>query len=458
MPKRTYSRRNMSMKPDDKDKGDMERWKRQKKDENPSLPSDARMRLNDNKKKLRRPFGGPISILDGETGLGEVELPKPKGLIDRSLANKCHERDRRTLTKPHENVKRLTPNSAMHSLYGGDLKAFLSEQKQRQETKNRLQNRELSSHGSRSEKDMNVKCPQPQLSAKKAKEKAMAADSNGAPQRRLARPLSASECTTTTVADKDTHEFGQVRIPRKPSNPKRSFHSEQFRGSQGSPLSHQKSPYIPRSNEVKILSLPSRDILKRTLDSESSEAKLWYVNQTQSPLLRLPKDIRTKIFEHVFEEGRTIHIGLDAFISEKDRKENPHCKPGYWRKAYSGHLYLASEKRYPADRKVPISFLNRVCRQMYRETRLLPYKYDTLSFDSSLVMNAFLLLDQKLAHAHDEIQSIVVGPGPPEELPQPNLLKYLGGLVVAVRRVSWGVEYYQVVRGETGPRLKTMRI
>lgn len=79
--------------------------------------------------------------------------------------------------------------------------------------------------------------------------------------------------------------------------------------------------------------------------------------------------------------------------------------------------------------------------------------YSILSFDSSLAMNALLLLDKRLAHAHHEIQSIVVGGGLSEALPRRNVLKYLDGLVMVFRRVHWGIEYYHVVRGKGGPRL-----
>lgn len=93
------------------------------------------------------------------------------------------------------------------------------------------------------------------------------------------------------------------------------------------------------------------------------------LSSTTSPLLRLPPELRNKIYFYVFSSHR---------ISVLSYQHRSRC---YAALADTDLIYddlgLSTFKRLVAP--------TQVCRQMYAESRLLPYKYNT--YDIKLVYN-----------------------------------------------------------------------
>jgi len=114
------------------------------------------------------------------------------------------------------------------------------------------------------------------------------------------------------------------------------------------------------------------------------------------------------------------------------------------------------------------TLLSRVCRQLYQETAVLPYKLNRWAFYGNLTMCNFLVRERRITRAQREaITELVVS----EHLPDKNILELLGGL----RKVILGREWktgdsssgqfakkapdhepagvYRVVRDEQGVKL-----
>ncbi|KAK0742094.1 hypothetical protein B0T21DRAFT_381792 [Apiosordaria backusii] len=160
--------------------------------------------------------------------------------------------------------------------------------------------------------------------------------------------------------------------------------------------------------------------LHKSLPIEGSrESELWNQN-THSPLLRLPPELRNRIYELVLSVGQiqvifkkyqfrvinngtignsrptyeTLPGGFGCLIL--DREENP------WPTA---HLHKSVP---PAEREKAsiytwgrgMTLLSPVCRQLYHETVLLPYRLNAWSFRSIAVMDRFLVKERRLPKSH----------------------------------------------------------
>ncbi|KAH7402699.1 hypothetical protein BKA66DRAFT_7035 [Pyrenochaeta sp. MPI-SDFR-AT-0127] len=203
---------------------------------------------------------------------------------------------------------------------------------------------------------------------------------------------------------------------------------------------------------------PHRGIVGNRLLKRSMEAQIWSLNQSNSPFLWLPEDVRNIIYEYALG-GYTINIEFETYRttyqSNKPQQVTPIFK--YHCTTFNRHLnpYNSISVGKP-DIRTSNSFtlLNRVCRQLYVETSTLPYKLNMLSFGSHNVMFNFLFMEHRLSRQQlDAITKLVL----PDALPQPNILTYLRNL----ERVFIGIEqdhqakgWYLVVRGEgEEPRL-----
>lgn len=83
----------------------------------------------------------------------------------------------------------------------------------------------------------------------------------------------------------------------------------------------------------------------------------FHINATESPLLRMPPDIRNRIYTYTLGDRHAwYHFFLSAF--------RPVCFPG-------------------------IELL-RTCRQLYSETRILPFFYNTYAFYDSGALNHWI--------------------------------------------------------------------
>ncbi|KAF2110112.1 hypothetical protein BDV96DRAFT_635645 [Lophiotrema nucula] len=192
-----------------------------------------------------------------------------------------------------------------------------------------------------------------------------------------------------------------------------------------------KEQYVPKKYLADPALTPTRDTLKRSLPAASAEAQIWKENQTNSPLLRLPAEVRNTIYDYVYNR-KTIFIEFDTYkrvTVERAGTEVEQTVPvfKYYRTVFGR---LANPLREPFNPDLipqEQGFFNRlspVCRQLYEETATLPY-LNRWVFDSHITMLNFLCLGPKLRSCQlDAIEQLVT----PEELPDNCILNRLGGL------------------------------
>ncbi|KAF6828700.1 hypothetical protein CPLU01_08362 [Colletotrichum plurivorum] len=114
----------------------------------------------------------------------------------------------------------------------------------------------------------------------------------------------------------------------------------------------------------------------------SREAELWDLNKLLSPLLRLPPEIRNKIYR-ILLSSRRIHVLHDP------RSQSFHCVALHppanpWR----------YRPRHVLSRGMTL--LGPVCRQLYHETDLMAYGENTWSWQTLGVMERFLVTERRL--------------------------------------------------------------
>ena len=181
-------------------------------------------------------------------------------------------------------------------------------------------------------------------------------------------------------------------------------------------------------------------------------------NQSKSPLLRLPGEIRNLIYEYALG-GNTINIGFETYRttykSNKPREVVPifkyHC-------TVFNKPTNPFKMGYPSQVKISSNFttLHNICRQLYLETDILPYQLNIMSFSSYNVMFNLLFMEKRLSRRQlDAITQVML----PDALPQPNLLTYLGNLnTVALAhslpKYSRGIYYVHRRKGQE-PELTT---
>ncbi|KAH7406085.1 hypothetical protein DE146DRAFT_433299 [Phaeosphaeria sp. MPI-PUGE-AT-0046c] len=214
-----------------------------------------------------------------------------------------------------------------------------------------------------------------------------------------------------------------------------------------------KQPHVPKQYEANNkASAPCRDILGGRLSRKSNEAKLWLANQSKSPFLRLPAEIRNRIYEGALG-GNTIVIGYETYNSSP-YKVVPVFK-------YNCTVYGARTdpfmERQNARIKISKGFtlFNSVCRQIYLETNVLVLKLNLLAFMNYNVMVNFLLLEQRFSLN----QRLVIKELALFDMPGSNILTFLPNLeqVFLGRQLSYTIRkgWYRVVRSEgVAPKLE----
>ncbi|KAF2856745.1 hypothetical protein T440DRAFT_462971 [Plenodomus tracheiphilus IPT5] len=210
-----------------------------------------------------------------------------------------------------------------------------------------------------------------------------------------------------------------------------------------------KLHYIPNVHEAKETPAPRRTILGDRLSKNSMESALWRTNQTNSPLLQLPAEVRTKIFEYALG-GNTIHIDYETY-----RTTSKMHKPKTSVPIFKYRCTVYDRRTNPFKMQSPqetvtthYCTLNNICRQFYIETAHLPYKLNMISFGSASIMFNFLYQEQRLSRKQrDAITELVL----PDVLLQQNMLNDLRGLrkFYLGRTMNANVKgWYTVVRRE----------
>ncbi|KAL2267875.1 hypothetical protein VTJ83DRAFT_5152 [Remersonia thermophila] len=182
-----------------------------------------------------------------------------------------------------------------------------------------------------------------------------------------------------------------------------------------------------------------RNMLHRSLPNpDTPEFQLWERNQRLSPLLRLPPELRNRIYELVLDVGQ-IHVCFKRWEHKARIRNGQRCY-----ETSEGGFYCRildrdqNPWRDPRSKKKPspdkpdgprgMTLLSPVCRQLHHETALLPFRLNAWSFDSLHTMDRYLLKEKRLPlpqrRALRLLYTQTVLPTPVE--------KYLGGLEVVV--------------------------
>ncbi|KAK4173329.1 hypothetical protein QBC36DRAFT_194921 [Triangularia setosa] len=167
-----------------------------------------------------------------------------------------------------------------------------------------------------------------------------------------------------------------------------------------------------------------RNKLHKSLPIQGSrESEIWTQN-TQSPLLRLPPELRNRIYELVLSVGqiqvifkkyqfRAINNGMNTNTHRPlyetlpggfgclilDREEHPWPTGAHLHKGLSP---TEREKTWCNSWSRGMTLLSPVCRQLYHETVLLPYRLNAWSFRSMAVMDRYLVKERRLPKSHRE--------------------------------------------------------
>lgn len=162
----------------------------------------------------------------------------------------------------------------------------------------------------------------------------------------------------------------------------------------------------------------------------------WDLNQTRSPLLRLPPEIRNKIYRLLLA-SRRIHVLHDP------RTRSFHCV---------SLLRAANPWRYRPRHLLSrgMTLLGPVCRQLYHETDLMAYGENTWSWQTPGVMERFLVTERRLSVAQRRAVREVCVRGIPGTLGR-RVRGLLGGLEVVwfwEEGAPWVCEVVERRRGE----------
>ncbi|CAK7229101.1 hypothetical protein SCUCBS95973_007106 [Sporothrix curviconia] len=202
---------------------------------------------------------------------------------------------------------------------------------------------------------------------------------------------------------------------------------------------------------------------------DTLECELWHRNADESPLLRLPPELRNRIYGLVLTVGQ-IHVRYRPWRHRKTAPGNGNTKttptstpaspssPSPSSSAFSslstdaadtcGEFYAValdvdqdawSKKACRSYTKTgrksstplpdALTPLAAVCRQLYRETAALPFALNAWSFESARVMERYLVREKRLTLLQRRAMAVLIVS---DDLPSRAMEKYLGGLRVVV--------------------------
>ena len=129
----------------------------------------------------------------------------------------------------------------------------------------------------------------------------------------------------------------------------------------------------------------------------------WKNNQEVSPLLRLPPEIRNYIYELVLSVGIiSVHhrpVGHRWHLGRNPPKGVHEVIPGgfYCRRLdISQNPWVETRNSSTNKEERGVTLLSPVCRQLYRETNLLPFQLNAWCFESVTVMERYVIKEKRL--------------------------------------------------------------
>jgi hypothetical protein len=118
---------------------------------------------------------------------------------------------------------------------------------------------------------------------------------------------------------------------------------------------------------------------------------------------------------------------------------------------YNCTVFSHSTNPFKADQQpyvrisTKFTLLNNVCRQLYLETAVLPYKLSKFAFDSHNIMVNFLLHEQRLSRQQRHaLTKLLVR----NDLPGANMLTFLPNLEKVLIDSKQVLTWYTVIRAE----------
>ncbi|CAK7200468.1 hypothetical protein SEUCBS139899_003163 [Sporothrix eucalyptigena] len=184
---------------------------------------------------------------------------------------------------------------------------------------------------------------------------------------------------------------------------------------------------------------------------DTPECELWHRNADESPLLRLPPELRNRIYGLVLTVGQ-VHVRYRPWRHRKLTKggstpnkssptdsstDAPETSGEFYavaldvdQDAWSKKACKSFSKNKVTSLPDALTPLAGVCRQLYRETAALPFALNAWSFESARVMERYLLREKRLTLLQRRAIAVLIVS---DDLPSRSMEKYLGGL----RAVVW---------------------
>lgn len=154
----------------------------------------------------------------------------------------------------------------------------------------------------------------------------------------------------------------------------------------------------------------------------------WERNQQLSPLLRLPPELRNRIYELVLDVGQ-IHVCFKRW------EHKPRLRNGqrYYKTTEGGfgcRILERGQNPWQSAKSIQpsptrgMTLLSPVCRQLYHETALLPYSLNAWSFETRHVMERYLIKEKRLPRPHRRAIKLLYS----QHVLPSSIEKYFGGL------------------------------
>ncbi|CAK7268843.1 hypothetical protein SEPCBS119000_003266 [Sporothrix epigloea] len=182
---------------------------------------------------------------------------------------------------------------------------------------------------------------------------------------------------------------------------------------------------------------------------DTLECEIWHRNVDKSPLLRLPPELRNRIYDLVLNVGQ-IHIRHRPWRLRKAAQKSAPLSPvessGVCGKFYAVALdadkdawskktcrsFSKQSSKTPVPLPDALTPLGAVCRQLYAETAALPFSLNAWSFENSGIMERYLLREKRLTLFQRRAMAVLIV-SVFDDLPSRAMENYLGGL----RAIIW---------------------
>ncbi|OIW32014.1 hypothetical protein CONLIGDRAFT_249746 [Coniochaeta ligniaria NRRL 30616] len=148
--------------------------------------------------------------------------------------------------------------------------------------------------------------------------------------------------------------------------------------------------------------LLQRSLLSGTPEEGTEQFESWNRNQKTSPLLRLPPEIRNRVYELVLSVGIiSVHHRPVAHRWHVSNRAGRHeiIPGGFYCRRFDAAQNPWVDKRNGSTNaeEYGMTLLAPVCRQLYHETSLLPFQLNAWCFESVRIMERYVIREKRLA-------------------------------------------------------------